>query len=380
LVGVYYGKKRYELSDWLGNVRVVVSDKKIPENTSGAVILNYKPEVLSVRDYYSFGSPINERIHDVSKYRYGFQKQEMDNEVSGFGNHYEFKYRGYDPRIGRFWSVDPLASKYPWNSTYAFAENEPITHFDLEGTERYHYTLSFNKDGKPILKFEKQEDIVEKVWNWSKFGFETKVNSRQEYVVHTGEYHEGFVNGSTYTLEITFVYNSATDFIRGSKNITRKEIDIRKETYKFLDYAVAGLENIAEEARAAGGVGYKFKVNTTINNDKNTNNNKWFRYVNEAEAQDIKEKGMITLEKKSKGVIYFTDRYYKTAGRAKTHLQLPTKPSYRVEIDPKNVIDPTPFKKVTGNSQWGMGGGTEATTKYPIKVDPSKIQKLKGAP
>jgi RHS repeat-associated protein len=116
-------------------VRVVISDKKIPDNTSGATVLNYKPEVFSIRDYYSFGSLINERIYDVSKYRYGFQKQEMDNEVSGFGNHYEFKYRGYDPRIGRFWSVDPLAGKYPWNSTYAFAENRVIDGIDLEGLE-----------------------------------------------------------------------------------------------------------------------------------------------------------------------------------------------------------------------------------------------------
>jgi RHS repeat-associated protein len=135
LVSVYYGKKRYELSDWLGNVRVVVSDKKVPESTSSTTVLNYKPEVLSIRDYYSFGSPINERIYEVSKYRYGFQKQEMDNEVSGFGNHYEFKYRVYDPRICRFWSVDPLYSKYPWNSTYAFAENRVIDGIDLEGKE-----------------------------------------------------------------------------------------------------------------------------------------------------------------------------------------------------------------------------------------------------
>ena len=32
-------------------------------------------------------------------------------------------------------SVDPLARKYPWNSTYAFAENSPISGIDLEGLE-----------------------------------------------------------------------------------------------------------------------------------------------------------------------------------------------------------------------------------------------------
>jgi len=32
-------------------------------------------------------------------------------------------------------SVDPLADSYPWNSTYAFAENKPISGIDLDGLE-----------------------------------------------------------------------------------------------------------------------------------------------------------------------------------------------------------------------------------------------------
>jgi len=136
----------YELIDWLGNVRVVVSNKKVEDSVSGGVVMNYKPEVLSVRDYYSFGAPIMERISDISKYRYGYQRQEMDNEISGFCNHYEFRYRGYDPRIGRFWSVDPLFSKYPWNSPYAFAENRVVDGVDLEGKEFANSTTIFTKE------------------------------------------------------------------------------------------------------------------------------------------------------------------------------------------------------------------------------------------
>jgi hypothetical protein len=41
----------------------------------------------------------------------------------------------YDARLGRFWSVDPLFKKFPYNSTYAFAENRPIDGRDLEGRE-----------------------------------------------------------------------------------------------------------------------------------------------------------------------------------------------------------------------------------------------------
>jgi len=42
----------------------------------------------------------------------------------------------HDPRIGRFFAVDPLASKYPHNSTYAFSENEVVAFVELEGLEK----------------------------------------------------------------------------------------------------------------------------------------------------------------------------------------------------------------------------------------------------
>jgi hypothetical protein len=41
----------------------------------------------------------------------------------------------HDPRVGRFFAVDPLAGKYPWNSPYAFSENRVIDGFELEGLE-----------------------------------------------------------------------------------------------------------------------------------------------------------------------------------------------------------------------------------------------------
>lgn len=41
----------------------------------------------------------------------------------------------HDPRLGRFFAVDPLASKYPHNSPYAFSENRVIDGVELEGLE-----------------------------------------------------------------------------------------------------------------------------------------------------------------------------------------------------------------------------------------------------
>ena len=77
----------------------------------------------------------NSRSSDFGGYRYFFNGQEADNEVLGEGALHSFEYRMHDTRIGRFWSVDPLAGKFPWNSTYAFAENMPIWARELEGLE-----------------------------------------------------------------------------------------------------------------------------------------------------------------------------------------------------------------------------------------------------
>jgi hypothetical protein len=43
--------------------------------------------------------------------------------------------RIYDPRLGRFLSVDPLATKYPELTPYQFASNTPIRAIDLDGLE-----------------------------------------------------------------------------------------------------------------------------------------------------------------------------------------------------------------------------------------------------
>jgi hypothetical protein len=47
-----------------------------------------------------------------------------------------YEYRIEDPRIGRFFSVDPLAYSFPWNSPYAFSENDVISAVELEGLEK----------------------------------------------------------------------------------------------------------------------------------------------------------------------------------------------------------------------------------------------------
>jgi|GEM_PF-3277103 len=142
---LYRGKRHYELSNHLGNVQVVVSDKRISVCDSELEVEYFKAEVLSAVDYYPFGMMMPDRQYyasnDSSNYAYGFQGQEKDDEIKGPGNSITFKYRIYDPRLARFFSVDPLTQSYPWYSPYVFSGNRVIDAIELEGLEPFSIAL-----------------------------------------------------------------------------------------------------------------------------------------------------------------------------------------------------------------------------------------------
>ena len=69
----------------------------------------------------------------IDGYRYGFNGKENDNEVKGEGNNLDFGARIYDPRIGRWFSVDPDFAKSPSESPYIYAKDNPIYFIDPDG-------------------------------------------------------------------------------------------------------------------------------------------------------------------------------------------------------------------------------------------------------
>jgi len=75
-------------------------------------------------------------------YSYGFNGKEQDDEVSGNGNQYDYGFRIYNPRIGKFLSVDPLFKSYAELTPYQFASNRPIDGIDLDGLEYITYIVT----------------------------------------------------------------------------------------------------------------------------------------------------------------------------------------------------------------------------------------------
>jgi RHS repeat-associated protein len=131
----YRGGRHYELSNHLGNVQVVVTDKKIAHSSWGVDWAYYTADVYTASDYGAFGMEIEERgFVRESKYRYSFNGKETDDETGV----QDYGMRLSDARLGRFWSVDPLTRKYSMLTPYQFASNSPISGIDLDGLEYYY--------------------------------------------------------------------------------------------------------------------------------------------------------------------------------------------------------------------------------------------------
>ncbi len=126
------------MGNHLGNVLEVVSDRKLAVNDGFGNVEYYTADVVVQNDYYPFGMLLPNRHSNTPEYRYGFQGQEMDDEIKGEGNSINFTFRMHDPRIGRFFRTDPLTGEYPYNSPYIFCENNLIAFIDLEGLEKYY--------------------------------------------------------------------------------------------------------------------------------------------------------------------------------------------------------------------------------------------------
>ena len=125
-------------------------DNVVIEDLNGSnanYISHFTPEIISSTDYYAFGAPMNGRQFNSNSYKYGFNGKENDNETGT----QDYGLRIYNPALGKFLSVDPIAKEYPWNSTYAFAEDSPIENIDLDGAEKYNFRLTEN-DGETKLE------------------------------------------------------------------------------------------------------------------------------------------------------------------------------------------------------------------------------------
>jgi RHS repeat-associated protein len=144
----YRGLKRYEIINHIGDVQVVISDKRSLYGD------NARASVVSATDYYPFGMIMPGRKMGDDFYRYGFQGMECDDDWADDGNEYTTAFRQYDPRVGRWLSVDPMAMKYASISPYNAMFNNTLAFTDLSGADPYN-------DNPRLVRDEFERELAE---------------------------------------------------------------------------------------------------------------------------------------------------------------------------------------------------------------------------
>ncbi|MCT1526442.1 DUF6443 domain-containing protein [Sphingobacterium hotanense] len=137
----------YHLKDHQNNVRVAFD-----KNTSTG-----KARIIQEDSYYPFGMVFNSYSYG-DKNNYLFQGQEIQSEYGLDWSH--FKWRMHDAAIGRFISIDPLATEYTHNSPYAFSENRVINGVELEGLEYMTTGYSYNAKGMAQIMATSQKSTM----------------------------------------------------------------------------------------------------------------------------------------------------------------------------------------------------------------------------
>ncbi|MCC9073233.1 RHS repeat-associated core domain-containing protein [Flavobacterium sp. F-65] len=112
----------YQYKDHLGNVRL-----SYDKNLSIVDENNYYPFGLKQMGYNDVISSLGNAV--AKKYKYN--NKELQDELGL--NFYDYGARNYDPALGRWMNIDPLAEQLYSNTPYNYVSNNPLNFIDPDG-------------------------------------------------------------------------------------------------------------------------------------------------------------------------------------------------------------------------------------------------------
>ena len=100
-----------------------------------------------------YSTPVLEQLNSMpNPYQYKFNGKELQDELGL--NIYDYGARNYDPAIGRWSVIDPLAEKMRRFSPYTYAWDNPMIFVDYDGMFATPPTDYFNLNGKKVKHVE----------------------------------------------------------------------------------------------------------------------------------------------------------------------------------------------------------------------------------
>ncbi|MGV0829350.1 DUF6443 domain-containing protein [Empedobacter brevis] len=168
----------YNLTDHLGNVRVSYAWDDVNSKLKTVNEDHYYPFGLQHRGYNK--PPVDITIRERERveigvgigntsgsanYKYKYNGKELQEELGL--NIYDYGARNYDPALGRWFNIDPLAEKYYKTTPYNYAANNPLVFKDIDGRDIIFVinNQSFNVSKDILMKTEQGKALWDKYAN-----------------------------------------------------------------------------------------------------------------------------------------------------------------------------------------------------------------------
>jgi RHS repeat-associated protein len=214
----------YNLKDHLGNTRVTFGGSNIPGAT----------DIVQTSNYYPFGLVMNQNNYNTggnsyqqNKYLYN-GKELQTNEFEGGGlDWYDYGARFYDPAIGRWHCIDPMAEKYASLSTYDYVGGNPINRYDPNGMDWY---MTETDSSYQYMWVDSQNETYKKDGaTYQNVGSTFSINYGGRYFHYYQNYQVASSAGAI----------NVRDFVLGNQNITNQLINKLDDKYATQLFAQA---------------------------------------------------------------------------------------------------------------------------------------------
>jgi RHS repeat-associated protein len=244
-------------------------------------VVHYSGPMAEENHYYPFGlamAGISDKAlksnYAENKHRFS-GKELQDKEFSdGSGlEEYDFGARMQDPQIGRMLTVDPLANKFPWQSSYCAFNNNPINIMDPTGKsgepviDKVHKTITvtsnivfYGSDGSAALAT-KAATNIQSQWN----------AANGKTTIDGVEYSVSFAVTGSYDNTVTAdVVSGNTDIKNNYVKLVASGIDVSEmdgagsNTGQFLISNINDANSTTESHEFGHGFGLEHPTNTDL--------------------------------------------------------------------------------------------------------------------
>lgn len=228
----------YQYKDHLGNVRLSYADS----NDDGSI--DASTEIISEKNYYPFGlqhrgyNNVVNSTNPALKYKFG-GKEEQDELGLDM---YDFGARNYDPALGRWMNIDPLAEGMRRFSPYNYAWDNPLIYIDPDGM----WGKYFDKNGNYLYDDGVDDNKVYTV------ELSVTTNDNGEATVNAEVTDEGVESDLVDTNGRTISSEETNNDLIGLAIYTRNNVDGAEDAVVNV---TSGDRSVARNRRAGGSSG-----------------------------------------------------------------------------------------------------------------------------